>query len=165
MYDSILIPTDGSSGMSSVAEQALTLAEQFGASVHVLYVVDDRAYASVPNEARHKVRETLEEDGQTATKTIAEKAVDRGLSVTREIRWGNPPGAILAYADENEIDLIVMGTHGRTGYERYLLGSVAGKVVRMAERPVMTIYVETEVEDAGGRLAIEPAADGNPGSR
>ncbi|MFT4890431.1 MAG: nucleotide-binding universal stress UspA family protein [Halobacteriales archaeon] len=165
MYESILIPTDGSSGMSSVAEQALTLAEQFGASVHVLYVVDDRAYASVPDEARHKVRETLEEDGQTATKTIAEHAVDRRLSVTREIRWGNPPGAILAYADENEVDLIVMGTHGRTGYERYLLGSVAEKVVRMAERPVMTVYVESQAEDEGGRLAIEPSAEGNPGSR
>ncbi|MFQ3295491.1 MAG: nucleotide-binding universal stress UspA family protein [Halobacteriales archaeon] len=86
MCESILIPTDGSSGMSSVAEQALTLAEQFDATLHVLYVVDDRAHASVPDEARHTVRETLEEDGKTARKTIAEQAVDRGLSVTREIR-------------------------------------------------------------------------------
>jgi nucleotide-binding universal stress UspA family protein len=92
MYESILIPTDGSSGMSSVAEQALTLAEQFGASVHVLSVVDDRAYASVPDEARHEVRETLEEDGQTATKTIAEKAVDRGLSVTARSGGGTRRG-------------------------------------------------------------------------
>jgi len=165
MYDSILIPTDGSSGMASVAEQALALAEQFGASVHVLYVVDDRAYASVPDDARHRIRETLEADGQTATKTIAERAVDRGLAVSREVRWGNPPGAILAYADENEIDLVVMGTHGRTGYERYLLGSVAEKVVRMAKRPVMTIYVESETEDERGRPTLEPVAESDADDR
>jgi nucleotide-binding universal stress UspA family protein len=165
MYDSILIPTDGSSGMASVAEQALALAEQFGASVHVLYVVDDRAYASVPDDARHRIRETLEADGQTATRTIAERAVDRDLAVSREVRWGNPPGAILAYADENEIDLIVMGTHGRTGYERYLLGSVAEKVVRMAKRPVMTIDVESDVEDERGRPALEPVGESDAGDR
>lgn len=165
MCESILIPTDCSSGMSSVAEQALTLAEQFDATLHVLYLVDDRAYASVPDEARHTVRETLEEDGKTARKTIAEQAVDRGLSVTREIRWGNPPGAILASADENEMDLIVLGTHGRTGYERYLLGSVTEKVVRMAERAVMTVYVEGEADEKRGVQAMEPVAEGNPSGR
>jgi hypothetical protein len=60
---------------------------------------------------------------------------------------------------------IVMGTHGRTGYERYLLGSVAEEVVRMAERPVMTVYVEDEAADESTHPAIEPAAEGNPGGR
>nr|WP_277505937.1 universal stress protein [Haladaptatus sp. DYSN1] len=58
----------------------------------------------------------------------------------REIRWGDPAVAIIAYAIENEIDIIVMGTRGKTGFERYLFGSVAEKVVRVSPVPVMTVH-------------------------
>lgn len=141
MYDSILIPTDGSEEMGSVAEQGIELARQCNATVYVLHVVDERAYLAVPNDARNRVRDTLKGDGDAATKAVAERAVDAGLEVTREIRWGDPSAAIISYSVENDIDLIVMGTHGRTGYERYLLGSVAEKVVRIAPLPVLTIAV------------------------
>ncbi|MFQ3295490.1 MAG: hypothetical protein ACI9PP_002340 [Halobacteriales archaeon] len=63
------------------------------------------------------------------------------------------------------MDLIVLGTHGRTGYERYLFGSVAEKVVRMAERAVMTVYVEGEADEKRGVQAMEPVAEGNPSGR
>jgi nucleotide-binding universal stress UspA family protein len=147
MYDEILIPTDGSSGMKRVAEHALTLAELCEATVHVLYVVDETAYASIPDDTRERVREALEGDGESATETIAERAFDRNLAVTREIRWGDPAVAIIAYAVENDIDMIVMGTRGKTGFERYLLGSVAEKVVRVSPVPVVTVH-------AGDREAL-----------
>lgn len=141
MYGRILIPTDGSQEIDAVAEHAVGLAEGFDAELHVLSVVDETAYASIPQDARDQIRDGLEADGSDATKSVAERAVERGIDVTRELRWGNPPAAILVYGEENDIDLVVMGTHGRTGYERYLLGSVAEKVVRASRRPVMTVYV------------------------
>lgn len=140
MYTDILVPTDGSRGMKHVTDHAFDLAELCGATVHVLYVVDETAYASVPDDTRERVRETLEGDGESATKAIAERAVERDLAVTREVRWGDPAVAIIAYALENDIDLVVMGTRGKTGFERYLLGSVAEKVVRVSPIPVVTVH-------------------------
>lgn len=148
MYEKILIPTDGSQDMETIAEHGVTLATQLGAEIHVLHVVDDRAYASVPEDARSQVRETLEADAEDATKALATRALDAELSVTREIRWGNPPASIIAHAAEYDIDLIIMGTHGRTGYDRYLLGSVAEKVVRAAPVPVLTVNVGDEPPDS-----------------
>jgi nucleotide-binding universal stress UspA family protein len=156
MYDDILIPTDGSGGMKRVAEHALTLAELCSATVHVVYVVDETAYASIPEDTRERVREALEGDGESATKAIAERALGRGLAVNRETRWGDPAVAIIAYAVENDIDMIVMGTRGKTGFERYLLGSVAEKVVRVSPVPVVTVYAGdhetllTELDDLIG---------------
>ncbi|WP_435065315.1 universal stress protein [Halobaculum sp. EA56] len=156
MYDDILVPTDGSEGMRRVAEHALGLAELCGATVHVLYVVDETAYATVPDDVRGRVRDALEGDGQSATKAIAERAIDRDIDVTREIRWGDPAVAIVTYAVENGTDLIVMGTRGKTGFERYLLGSVAEKVVRVSPVPVVTVHAGdheallTEIEELIG---------------
>jgi nucleotide-binding universal stress UspA family protein len=140
MYNEVLIPTDGSRGMKYVTEHALALAEVCEATVHILYVVDKTAYATIPDKTRERVREALEGDGQSATKSIAEQAFDRDLPVHREIRWGDPTVAIISYAVENDIDLIVMGTRGKTGFERYLLGSVAEKVVRVSPIPVLTVH-------------------------
>lgn len=147
MYDDLLIPTDGRGGMKHVTEHALSLAELCGATVHVLYVVDKTAYSSIPDGTRERVREALEGDGESATKGIAERALKRNLAVNREIRWGDPAVAIIAYAIENDIDMIVMGTRGKTGFERYLLGSVAEKVVRVSPVPVVTVH-------AGDREAL-----------
>lgn len=158
MFESILLPTDGSQDMTSVVDRTLELASLCDAEIHVLHVVDQRAYLSVPDDAREQVRETLEQDGQSFTKSVAERALDAGLDVVRELRWGDPAPAILSYAVENDIDVIVMGTHGRTGYERYLLGSVAEKVVRIAPIPVLTIAVgdtDQQVED----ILQAPTAD------
>lgn len=141
MYDSMLVPTDGSQEMAEVLDEAIELASISEVTLHVLHVIDDRAYHSVPDEAREQVRDTLREDAESFTKSAAEKALEAGLEVVREIRWGDPAPAILSYATENAVDLVVMGTHGRTGYERYLLGSVAEKVVRMAPMPVLTVAV------------------------
>lgn len=140
MYSDILVPTDGRAGMDRVTTHALGLAELCDAAVHVLYVVDETAYASIPPDTRKQVEAALEADGEDTTKVVAERALDRGLTVHREVRWGEPAVAIVAYAVENDVDLVVMGTRGKTGFERYLLGSVAEKVVRVSPVPVVTVY-------------------------
>ncbi|WP_135304792.1 universal stress protein [Haloarcula amylovorans] len=141
MYDEILIPTDGSSGMEQVTEQALGIAEGSGGRVHSLYVVDERAYMSVPDDARDQVNAALESDGYDATRAVAEQVTEAECEAVQEVRWGDPAVVIITYAMENDIDLIVMGTRGKTGFERYLLGSVAEKVVRLSPIPVLTVHI------------------------
>ena len=142
MYREILVPTDGNQQIERVVDEAVDLATLCEARVHVLHAIDESAYSSIPDEARDVVRDRLLEDGEGATRTVAERVLEADLEVVREVRWGPPPHAIVSYAVENEIDLIVMGTNGRTGYERYLLGSVAERVVRSAPMPVMTIDLD-----------------------
>lgn len=141
MYDALLVPTDGSAGMERVSEHALHLARLADATVHALYVVDETAYASIPDDAREQVRDALTGDAETATKAIAAAALEQGLDTRREIRWGDPAASIIAYAVENDIDVIVMGTRGKTGFERFLLGSVAEKIVRASPVPVLTVHI------------------------
>lgn len=141
MFESILIPTDGSQEMEPVVEKGVELAALCEATLHTIHVVDERAYLTVPDDARDQVRYALEEDANMAVRTASELATDANLEVVENVRWGDPSAEILAYAVEHDIDLIVMGTHGRTGYERYLLGSVAEKVMRVSPMPVLTIAV------------------------
>ncbi len=141
MFDSILVPTDGRGDMARVAERALALAECGDGCIHALYVVDEAAYSAVPEDARDRVRETLAADGEDATRAIAERAHEADIDVEREIRWGDPAVAIVAYAVENDVDMIAMGTRGKTGFERYLLGSVAEKVVHVSPVPVLTVRI------------------------
>lgn len=136
MYDRILVPTDGSQGTAHVAMQAFDLAEKYGATVHLLYVVDDFGpILALTSMTRAELRDR----GDLALATLAELAGASQLEVVSEIRDGDPAHEILAYADEIDADAIVMGTHGRSGIERRLIGSVAERVVRNADRPVMTI--------------------------
>lgn len=166
MYDSVLVPTDGSQQMAVVVDQAVELASMCEATLHALHVVDERAYYSVPDDARERVRETLAADAESFTEAVADRAEAVGLQVLREVRWGDPAPGILSYAVENRIGCVVMGTHGRTGYEWFLLGSVAEKVVRMAPMPVLAVAVgDTDElhEEILATASTEPGpAEGTP---
>jgi nucleotide-binding universal stress UspA family protein len=138
MYRRILLPTDGSPGTERAVDHALDLAERYDAALHVLYVVDTNA---LPLDARAEhVFEYLTEEGLLAEEQIVERAEDRGVeTVVSGVREGSPHEVILEYVEDNDIDLVVMGTHGRRGLDRYLLGSVTERVVRTADVPVLTV--------------------------
>lgn len=141
MHDRILLPTDGSEEMATVAEYAFDLAALTDAEVHLLYVVDETAFSSVPVEVQEQVQEALAGDGESATSALGKRAYERGLTAVQEVRSGNPAVTIVAYAVENDVDLVVMGTHGRTGFDYYLLGSVAERVVQTSPVPVTTVPI------------------------
>ena len=145
MYERILVPTDGSSGVDRAVEHAVDLARTYGAELHVLNVVN---IASLSTEVNSEaVIEDLEDQGRELTSEIAERAADAGVEdVTSEVIHGIPHETILEYADEEDVDLVVMGTHGRTGLEHYLLGSVTEKVVRTSDVPVLTVRAPEESE-------------------
>lgn len=143
MFDRILIPTDGSNPAKSAVEMALGLAETHGATLHVLFIVDQPTSVSGIGEGfsgLDNLLDALEEEGHTATDEIAEQAKARDIETTAAVRRGNPHDDILTYANEHDIDVIVMGTHGRTGVKRALLGSVTENVVRHSEIPVLTVH-------------------------
>lgn len=146
MFDRILVPTDGSEEMDLVVENAVELGELCDAELHALYVVDETAFASVPSEARDRVQSSLRGDGEDATRVVAQAAIDAGLDARREVRGGDPATTIVSYAVENDVDVVVMGTKGKTGFERYLLGSVAEKIVRVSPIPVLTIGLDDPQE-------------------
>lgn len=147
MFDRILIPTDGSDPARPAVEMAVGLAETHGAKLHVLYIVDQPTTVSGMGEGfsgLDDLLDALEERGHQATKAIVEQARERNIETTAAVRRGNPPDDILSYAEDNDIDVIVMGTHGRTGVKRALLGSVTENVVRHSEIPVLTVHRDPE---------------------
>lgn len=151
MFNKILVPTDGSAGMKRVIQQASGLADAYDAELHFIYAIHTASFANLPLETSwESVGTMLEEDGQTAL-TAAERlaTVDR---VETSLLEGPPSTKILDYATDVGCDLIVMGTHGRGGLNRLLLGSVAERVVRSATVPVMTIRVGSH----GGEAVEQP---------
>ena len=144
MYDRILLPTDGSAGMASAITQCLHQARQHDATVHALYVVDVRAYVMLPEETRGRVRELLAAEGEETLAALRDFFDDEGVTLRTELREGVPHEAILGYADEGDIDLIVMGTHGESGPSNRVVGSVAEEVVRNATIPVLTVRANAD---------------------
>jgi len=143
MYDNILVPTDGSAASEGAVDHAIELAKQYDATLHALYVVDTGAYSSM-EVGSDIVIEALQEEGNQAVDRVANRAEDAGVAVETSVRTGIAHRSIVEYVSEEEIDLVVMGTHGRTGVGRFLLGSVAEKVVRTADAPVMTVRADEE---------------------
>jgi nucleotide-binding universal stress UspA family protein len=139
----ILVPTDFSKHSQRALTYAAALAEKFGAEIFLLHVVQDFAVflpdtvtaspppLPPPDQVNSAVREALE-------RTVREGNL-KHLRVHTEAREGTPYHEIVTYAGENDIDLIIMGTHGRTGLAHLLLGSVTERVVRRSPCPVLTV--------------------------
>ena len=133
--ETILVPTDGSDCSAVAAAHAVTLAEATGASLHVVHVVD---LGVLPVDGSGALLDELQQAGQHALESVIDRAEDVS-SVQASLLSGSPHSAIVDYAEDESVDLVVMGTHGRTGFDRYLLGSVTERVVRLSDRPVLTL--------------------------
>jgi nucleotide-binding universal stress UspA family protein len=136
----VLAPVDLSEQSDLVLKHAAALADAYAAPLDLLHVVEEAAYPSaygldpmspsLPN-VQDRAREALE--------TLAGRLDLRTDPVNIHVLAGNAARDIVEFAEEQEADLIVMATHGRTGLERFLIGSVAEKVVRRAPCPVFTL--------------------------
>jgi len=138
MTEHILIPTDGSDESESAVEYALTLAEGTGAKVHALYVVETKATYIYTVGLSDEEMDEYKEYGEEVVTDIVDRAAERDLSGTGVVRVGRVPEEILEYAEENDIDGIVMGKQGHGAIERYL-GGTAEKVMRMSGVPVTVV--------------------------
>lgn len=146
MYQDILVPTDGSPAAAAAIDHAVDLAETYDARLHALYVVDATAFASV-DAGSEMVVDALEQEGTKAVEMVREQGEAAGLDVETHVVSGTAYRSILDYIETEDVDLVVMGTHGRRGVERFLLGSVTERVVRSADVPVLTVRESEEAEE------------------
>lgn len=138
MYANVLIPTDGSDGAATAISTGVELAAQFDATVHALFVIDERFIM----EGYDMALADSETKGEQALDAVGEAASERGVPVEKHLRQGIPHEQILDGIEDYGIDLAVMGTNGRTGAERFVnLGSTAERVVRSSPVPVTTVPV------------------------
>jgi nucleotide-binding universal stress UspA family protein len=136
MFETVLLATDGSGSVQRAVEVALDIARRFDADVHAVYVVDTAEVSSSPEELREELHVALEENGEETLATLRDHA---DQSITTEILEGRPSKVICTYAREHHVDVVAMGTRGRHGEDRFLLGSVAERVVRSCPVPVLTV--------------------------
>ncbi|EMA56062.1 universal stress protein [Halococcus thailandensis] len=146
-YEDVLIPTDGSDAASAAIEHGIEIARQASARVHAINIIDIGAITLTPgSSAASELTERFEAEGERATEEIATRAADVDLDTTTGVYEGLPARDLLAYANEHGIDLITMGTTGRTGLNRYLLGSTAERVIRHAEMPVLAVNARRNMD-------------------
>jgi nucleotide-binding universal stress UspA family protein len=140
MYSDILVPVDGSEEVMSAVEHAFDHAERYGSTVHALYVVDEsKSGSGLIGAGSTSAIEQLRKNGEQATESIAKRGRENDIDVITAVREGLPYKGIIEYADEHDVDLLVMSTHGRSGMNRFLFGSVTERVLRITDRPVLVV--------------------------
>jgi len=138
----ILVPIDFSTYSKNALRYAIPMARAFGATLHLVYVVEPTIYPAdlgFGQVVLPGVEEELREKGAGELKNLIEKEIPDGVKATSAVRTGKPHQEILAEAQEKEVDLIIVASHGHTGVEHVLFGSTAARLVRLAECPVITI--------------------------
>jgi len=148
MYDRILLSTDGTVASERAEAHALELAAAHGADLHVLYVVDEgvvTAYSGDEYVDRAEGPEHgLEERGTETLSELRTRASAAGVDVETAMQHGDPAETIVAYADDHDVDLLVLGTRRRPEEYRTLLGSVTDRVLRLTTRPATVVKTEVD---------------------
>jgi nucleotide-binding universal stress UspA family protein len=139
MYETILVPTDGSEQASKAVPHALDLAEKYGATVHALCVVDRAATHQLGPTLAESTQESMRERAEEATRAIAERAEEAGVECVPAVENGAPDDAILDYVDDHGVDLVVIGGRKRSAAGKLLFGSVTQSVALHADVPVTIV--------------------------
>jgi nucleotide-binding universal stress UspA family protein len=144
----ILVATDFSDSAEAALERACALATAFNASLHLLHVVTEplnEAWSGfVPPKCFMDTVERLQGEARQRLEQLAPPGTDVTVATT----WGNASDQVLKYARTHDADLIVCGTHGRRGWDRIAMGSVAERVVRLASCPVLTVHAANDIASA-----------------
>jgi len=141
-YRNVLVPTDGSEGAQDALAIGADIATTEGAALHLLSVVTT---ATLGVDVRNEIQLSMLEESATQILDDASAfATETGVEPAAEaVEFGSSiPQTIRTYIDDHDIDLVVVGTHGRTGFDRYLLGSVTEQLVRTSPVPVLTVRGE-----------------------
>jgi nucleotide-binding universal stress UspA family protein len=141
---SILFPTDFSEGSAEALKYAVEFANRYGAKLYVLHVIYDVAKTSgwyVPHVSMDAIYKDIQEGAKKELDNFAVNELGGLKNVERIVQTGVPYQEIMNCAVKNKIDMIIIGTHGRTGIDRILFGSTAAQVVRNAPCPVLTVRI------------------------
>ena len=138
LFEKILIATDGSEKNRPAVEKGLEIARACGAAVYAVYVIDETPLASAQTEVlTADVYRELKTEGEKAVEGVRQMA--GGMRVEALVLSGRPAQVITDFAARNGVDLIVVGSQGKSGLERLLLGSVAERIIRMAGCMVLVV--------------------------
>lgn len=148
MYQKILLPTDGSKFAENAAKHAIWIASRSGAEIIVLNVIETSSLVGLPAEDLIvKIKEMLKEEGRRSLERISEmiskseaESKIEDVKITLKTEEGSPAESILKTIEKENVDLVVMGTSGKHGLDRFLLGSVTEKVVRSSKCPVLAVH-------------------------
>lgn len=156
-FDHLLVPTDFSASADAALNHAVTMAERFQATIHLLHVVNDpgaglyglgdakaqidRLKARAESQAQQRLQDIVQDTAAVDIHTNVAQRVDVGVA-----------DAIQEYVGTQNIDLVVMGTHGRGGLGRLVLGSVANTLIRRSTCPVMTVRERDKASDASPKV-------------
>ena len=130
MFDTILVPTDGSKFASKAEDVAIELAKKVDAKIVAVYVIDEKLIYPYS---------VLEEEGNNILKNVREKGEKEGVPVEEILIVGNPVHDMNKIAKKSNADTIVIGTHGRSGLEKLLMGSVAESTIKSTDIPVLLV--------------------------
>lgn len=136
----IFIATDGSQHNKRAIEYGIELAKKTGGKIIVGYVLDTAAFSSIPMDAGWEMMyEVMKKEADEAVDYVNQLTETEGIEIEKVILEGHPSHEIIEYAQENKMDIIIMGTLGKSGLDRFLLGSVAEKVIRNSIVPVLVV--------------------------
>ena len=145
-YKKIMIATDGSDCSRLAIDKGIELARLSGGTVYAVHVIPtaylfpiDGDYFMGMNPYWESIHEALKNQGQKALDYIKDLGGVKGINVESTLLEGNPSEELIQYADREKMDIIIIGTLGKTGLNRMLIGSVAGNVVRHSRVPVMIV--------------------------
>lgn len=144
-FAKILVPIDGSSYSMKAGEYGIDLAKAYGADVISLYVIDEAAVSSLgrlSGEDVRTIREKLQKEGESCLRNLHQYASEKGVELAETVVEGLPHRVIVELAQEEGVDLIVIGKVGRRGPRRVLIGSVTERVLEAAKCPVLVVRPE-----------------------
>jgi nucleotide-binding universal stress UspA family protein len=138
-FQKILVAIDGSEPSMDAAEYAISISKEYNADLYALYVIraDVDLFGVHPNS---EYTRTMENEGEKYLDKVKSKAAEKNIQIKSHIIASiNITGGIVDFAEENNIDLIVIGTRGSSGFKKLLLGSVAANTITYAHCPVMVV--------------------------
>ena len=130
MFKTILVPTDGSEYAGRAEDVAISLANKYGARIVGVYVIDEKLIYPY---------DVLEDEGKSILKNLSDKAKKDGVVVDEILVFGDPRKDLITITKRMNADIVVIGTHGKKGLEKLLLGSVAESILKSVDTPVMLV--------------------------
>ena len=142
-FNNILVPTDGSEFTKPAIDRAVELAKAVGGRITAIYVIDHTVFGNIPMDSSvTSVYDMMNKEGHEATAYVKDLCEKNGIEAEELIVEGAPVKSIVSVS--GDYDIIVMGTLGRTGFAKLMMGSVAERVVRYAKCPVMVVRAASE---------------------
>jgi nucleotide-binding universal stress UspA family protein len=130
MFERVMVPTDGSEFAARSEDIAIEIAKKFNSTLVVVHVIDDKLIYPF---------EVLEDEGKSILKKVREKAEKEELTIEEVLLVGSPTHDMEKIVKKTESDLVVIGTHGKTGLEKLILGSVAESALKTVKAPVLLV--------------------------